>query len=234
MPALLVALLSSCGSDESPGDDGALTAAFKDLSAYEALKGTVKIAVEASSTSGLELLAGGQPVGSQAAPPHTFTWDTTKTPDGLVKLSLRQLGGQAPSVVDEVHVVVLNNGAEASYHNGVSSGSLAVPQTAGKNPHLSFTWTMPDDGVKEVLALLFWKESSFHMELSMGVGCCANTGTTGAKKRADAAPVVLTFRDTRELPLPVSTKWFVDASATNPGEVAGTKTWLFVKTYLLK
>lgn len=233
LPALLVALATGC-CDDGPIDGGAHMGAFKDLPAYKVFKGTVKIEVQASAASRLELLAGGKPVGSLTAPPHSFTWDTTKTPDGLVKLSLRQQDGQVPSVLDEVQVVVLNKGAEASYHKGASSGTLAVPQAGGKNPHLSFTWTMPDDGVREVLALLFWKDSSFHMELSMGVGCCANSGTTGAKKRADPAPVVVTFEDTKELPLPVSTKWFVDASATNPGEVAGKKTELFVKVYLLK
>ena len=59
--------------------------------------------------------------------------------DGLVKLSLREHGGQAPSVIEEVQVVVLNMGAEATYHKGVSSGTIAVPQAGGINPHLSFT-----------------------------------------------------------------------------------------------
>ena len=54
------------------------------------------------------------------------------------------------------------------------------------------------------------------------------------QNRADNAPAVATFEDTKELPLPVSTKWFVDTSATNPGDVAGKKTELLVNVYLLK
>ena len=232
MMLITAVLAAGCGDEE--GDGATRPATFSGLTAYGALKGTVKIAVEARGTPVLELLAGGSPVGKLPAPPYSFSWDTTKSPDGLVKLSLREHDGQGPAVVDEVTVVVLNRGSEALYHKEVSSGTLAVPQAGSDNPHVSFTWTMPDDGTKEVLALLFWKDNRFSMELSMGVGCCASSGTTGAKSQGATSPVVTSFVDTKELPLPVSLKWFVDASATNSGDLAGQKTDLSVKVYLLK
>jgi hypothetical protein len=228
---VVLVLVMGCGVDNE-GNSSKQSATIKALSAYDILKGTVKIEVEASATSRLELLVDGQSVETLSTPPHSFTWDTTSTPDGIVKLSLREHGGHGPS--DEVPVVVLNKGSEAPYFKGISSGTLAAPRAGGDTPHLSFTWTMPNDGTKEVLALLFWKDSSFRMEMSMGVGCCASSGRTGAKGRGDSAPVVVTFEDTKELPLPVSIKWFVDASATNSAEVASRMTDLFVKVYLLK
>ena len=174
-----VALLTGgCGDDGSGGD--IRPAVFRGLTAYGVLKGTVKIAVEAAGTPRLEVMAGGSSLGILSAPPYSFPWDTSKIPDGLIKLSLREHGGQEPKVVDDVTVVALNRGLEAPYHNGLSSGTLAVPQAGGKNPHMSFTWTMPDDGTRKVLALLFWKEISFHMELSMGVGCSGDDASIAA------------------------------------------------------
>ncbi len=229
---LAAAILTGCG-DEG-GGDSTHQAAFSSLVAYGVHKGTVKVEVEATGTPALELLAGGTSVGTLTARPYSFSWNTTKSSDGLVKLSLREQGSEGPTVADEVTVVVLNKGAEAAYHKGVCSGALAVPAAGGDNPHVSFTWTMPDDGTKEVLALLFWTDSSIHMELATGVGCCATSGTTGATGQAASPPAIATFVETKELPLPVSMKWFVDASAINPGEVAGKKTDLNVKVYLLK
>lgn len=223
-------LLAGCGGEDS----NTFSTAFKTLSAYDVLKGTVKIEVEVSTATGVELLANGQPVGTLSMPPYSFIWDTTKTPDGVVKLSLRAPEDKSPRGVVEVPVVVLNKGSEAKYLQGVSSGEIVIPEVGVDDTHVSFTWTMPAAGIKKVLALLFWKESSFNMEMSMGVGCCAKTGRTGAKNRGDTSPVMVTFQGTKEMPLPLSIKWFVDASATNPEALAGRKTDLFVKVYLLK
>lgn len=241
---LVVVIATNCSDGENEnevgadisviGDAGTPAAVFKNLSAYDVLKGKIKIEAEGVFATKLELMVGEKTVGTLSAPSFSFTWDTTTTQDGIVKLSLQAHGKKGNSITDEVQVIVLNKGTEASYLNGINSGEITIPKSGVDDTHVNFHWIMPNDGIQKVMALLFWGDKNFDMKMSIGVGCCASTGHVGADNRGKTAPVVVTYKAAGNMQIPASMKWFVDIVTTNASKVAGKKTSLYVKVYLLK
>lgn len=234
-------LMVSCGDDgAAPADpDGSVSAdttpavapsaEFKALTDYEGIQGTKEItATVSSSVDKLELLADDKVVAEATAAPFTISFDSTKAKDGVVKLKLKAYAGTKTAESDVVAVVIYNSGEKATWVDG-NSGTMTI-QT-GVDNHLKYHWIMPDS-IKQVIAVVFWKDTGYKMELAVGTGGCPHSGTTALSVKGDASPLHLVFGDGKSN-LTVC-QWFAHAGATNESELVGKSTVLTFEVYLLK
>lgn len=218
----------------SSGDASVATATFKALKAYSVVKGSATIEATVTGTpTKLELLVDGVAAASLTAAPWSFTWDSTKTSDGLRKLSLKATAGAGAKTSAEITVVVLNKGEEVTWLAG-NSGTVTVPSTGYVEQHLKFHWMM-GTGFKQAIGLLFFDNTSdgFNLELALGVGTCPHSGTTAKKLAGKTSPVVVIYPDAPGNALG-SGQWFAHVDLMNPKDVLGKNTPFNIKVYLLK
>lgn len=215
--------------DSGPAaDTGAPSAAFKGLDPYSVAKGELTIDTETTGDlTKVELLVDGKVVVSVTAAPFSLKWDTTKTQDGIRKLSLKAHGTAASATSDERPVVVLNNGEEATF---AEPSTMTMTITPGVDNHVKIHWTMPV-GIKKVISVLSWKNSEFKMEIAIGTGNCPHSGEKAADATSDTSPVVVEYGGTANL---ASVMWFTHAGATNEAELAGKSAEVTLKAFLLK
>jgi hypothetical protein len=235
-------MVVACG-DDTAAPDGAVapdsgvdtvaavapTAEFKALSAYDGIQGIKEITAEVSaSVDKLELLADDKAVAEATKAPFTISFDSSKVSDGVVKLKLKAHAGSKTAESDVIAVVVYNNGEKATWLAG-NSGTMTIK--SGMDNHLKYHWNMPDS-VKQVIAVLFWKEKGFKMELAVGTGTCPHSGTKALDIKGDDTPIHLVFGDGKTN-LTVC-QWFAHAGATNEPDMLDKSTLMTIEAYLLK
>jgi hypothetical protein len=179
----------------------------------------------------LELLVDGKLEATASAAPFSFSWDTSKRPDGIAKHSLKAyVGGTAVDGKDLLPVIVLNNGSEVSWKDG-NSGKVIVPASGYVDQHLKHHWTMPG-GVKKVIALLHWDVPGFKLELQIGVGECPDNGTTAAKAESEISPTVVEWGPASGT-IPANAMWFAHVQLMNSAKVLGKETPFSLKAFLI-
>lgn len=204
-------------------------AEFKALSAYDGIQGTKEITTTVSaSVDKLELLADDKAVAEATKAPFTISFDSTKVSDGVVKLKLKAYAGTKSAESDVIAVVIYNNGEKATWLAG-NSGTMTI--TSGMDNHLKYHWNMPDS-VKQVIAVLFWKEQGFKMELAVGTGTCPHSGTKAMDTKGNDSPIHLVFGDGKAN-LTIC-QWFAHAGATNEADMLDKSTEMRIEVYLLK
>jgi Bacterial Ig domain len=205
------------------------TAEFKALSAFDGIQGTKEItATVSASVDKLELLADDKAVAEVTKAPFSISFDSTKVSDGVVKLKLKAYAGTKSAESDAITVVIYNNGTKATWLAG-NSGTMTIK--SGMDNHLKYHWNMPDS-VKQVIAVLFWKDKSFKMELAVGTGTCPHSGTKAMDVKGDTSPLPLVFGDGKTN-LTVC-QWFAHAGATNEPDMLDKSTVMTIEAYLLK
>jgi hypothetical protein len=211
------------------GDASAPSASFSELEAYSAVIGTKEVKVEVKNADKVELLADGKVVATATAAPFTISWDTTKTSDGITKLTLKAYAGSASAESDELPVVVLNTGQEVTFDEG---GDQTMNIVAGVDNHVKVHWTMPND-IKKVIGVVFWDNAEFNnMEGAVGTGWCPHSGTKAADATSTTSPVVVEYSDPNGSKLG-TVQWFLHAGAVDETPLVGKSTKMTFVGYLL-
>ncbi len=211
-------------------DSGVATASFEALTPYSVYKGTAKIAVTVVGTpTKLELLVDDKVAASLTAAPWTFSWDTTKSADGVRALALQVNGDKGDGAVS---VIVLNQGETASWTDK-NTGTVIVPKSGYVEQHLKFHWNMPS-GVKQVITVLTWDKGGFEMELAIGVGECPDSGTTATSETGKTSPLAATYPDPAGSGSLGTGQWFAHVAPKNPEDVLGMSTKFSLQTYFIK
>jgi len=220
--AICVAAVAGCtdrSTTTAPPAEPAKTG-FKDLRDFDVVSGVWSVSVLGP---GLSLWADGKQVGQGALIP----WDTKRSKDGLVEISLRR-GAQS---LHRGRAVVLNNGGEVFFKNG-SSGKVEVPPTGYQHQHLRYHWEMAE-GARRVLAVLTWDKPGFDLELALGRGTCPHHGESVGDKHATSSPVVLTHEAPAGQTLPTG-QWFAHVRLMNEKQVSGKETAFSVRAYTMR
>lgn len=228
----LCALCGACSRTEtaagaSPGSASAAVA-FANLRDLDVVSGTVVVRVQPAPRGRVLLVAGGVVVASTAAPGVGLTWDSTRGPDGLVGLELReQPRGGSP--LARTRVVVVNRGAEVFFSDG-SGGKISVPPSGYEPQHLRYHFRM-SDGAKRMLAILTWERPGVELELAAGLGQCPHHGTTLARQTSARSPIVLDLAVPPDAP---PERWFCHVRLTNAERVLGTETPFSVRAFTFR
>ena len=241
--AIATALLLGCGDDggNATGDsqigqpDGGASvepsSSFKSLTQYDVAAGTFEVTTDtAAGVTKVELLADGKVVAEATAAPFSISWDTTATPDGVVKLSLKAHADAKNATSDEIPVVVLNNGEEVTFTEGSEQTVTIDPAL---DNHVKVHWTMPA-GVKTLIGVVFWDNREFKMELAMGTGNCPHSGQQACSISGESSPLMTAYPEGVATGTLGETLWFVHAGATNEADLAGKTCKFTFKAFLLK
>jgi hypothetical protein len=189
---------------------------------------SVKVKASAAVTK-VELLVDGSTVASSDSPPFTLTWDTTKAKDGLAKLKLKAYAASTSvEGAEELPVMVLNNGSEATFDEGADHTMTINPAA---DSHLKVHWTMPAN-VKKVIGLLTFDNASFKMRLDVGTGGCPHSGQTAATATSESSPAVVEF-DGKGSNLG-TVMWFLHAAAENEASLEGETCKTTFKAFLIE
>lgn len=220
---------SAASDGGTGGDASAASANFADLEEYVAMTGTEEVKVDAQNADKVELLADGKVVATADASPFTISWDTTKTPDGITKLTLKAYAGSVSAESAELPVVVLNTGQEVTFDEG---GEQTMNIIAGYDNHVKIHWTMPAD-IKKVIGVVSWDNPEFdNMEGAVGTGWCPHSGTKAADATATTSPVVVEYSDPNGAKL-AQVQWFLHAGAVDETPLVGKTTKMTFKGFLL-
>ncbi len=167
-------------------------ASFTNLNAYDVVSGPLEVKAEArAEVSKAALLANGEIVAETTGSPLIFKWDTSKFKDGLVELTLKASSPEGKPALARLPVVVVNQGSEVFFKNG-SNGKIVIPPTGAEPQHLRYHFNV-GEGIKKIIALLFWEMPDCEIEFALGQGTCPHHGKTKAKRTGRNSPIVLDF-----------------------------------------
>lgn len=218
-------------SDGTTADAAVPTATFKALEAYSGHQGTATLETEVNDVvTKIELLAGGTVVATADAAPFTLDWDTTQSDDGMVNLSLKAYADAETATSEEVPVVVYNNGETATFIGGSDAATMEIDASGVGDFHIKWHWMMPE-GIKRVIAVAFWDNPAFEMDLALGMGTCPHSGTEAARTDSATSPVLNDYDPGNQLSVD---QWFAHVGATNESDLAGESTDMTIKVFLLK
>lgn len=150
---------------------------------YTVLKGSVNLEVDAYDESGVtkvELFVGNQTksVVTSKTSPFTLKWDTSKIPDGLVSIFLRETNSKKKTIDSKpIPVIILNTGKEVQFTNG-NTGNLEVP-LSGEFSSAKHYWEN-SAGFKRIITVVEWQyqanQQTLPFELTIGNGRCPMLG----------------------------------------------------------
>jgi len=120
-------------------------------------------------------------------------WDTLTVADGPAELTAEAVdaAGNVTTLVRPVAVV--NDGTITAFYDGTGSGLYAIPADwADLDLHQKFHFDMPA-GTTEVMAIGQWFDTSWEMELDLGIGFCPHSGVTQIEQINGGGQIVLHY-----------------------------------------
>lgn len=205
---------------EAPGVTGP---SFQNLKELDVVSGNYTVKLTGSG----KVLAGGAEVGTASKAPYAVSWDTSKSPDGIVEVELK-----AGAQTIKRRVVVLNSGGEVFFKNG-SSGKIVVPPTGYEHQHLRYHFDMTD-GTKRVVAVLsFDDKPGFDLELALGHGMCPHHGKQVVGVHSTSSPIVAHYTVPAGETV-TKGQWFAHVRLMNADKVLGKETAFSIKAFVLK
>ena len=173
------------GEQDTGDDTEAPTVSIETLTAFTGVSGTAQITVTAEdnvAVAQVELLVNEDVVGSLTETPFVFEWDTTRSNDGPVDLSVSATDTAGNSATSEVvRVVIVNDGKEVlDLEEGSQSTMVIPPDYDGtQETHIKRHFT-PLENYVRVLCVAMWENpvggTAWNMKAEMGTGTCPHSG----------------------------------------------------------
>lgn len=223
------------GKDAEPPE-----VALLGLESYQAVRGIEQLEVQAVDNVAvvkLELLVNEELASERKEKPFAFSWDTTKSSDGPVNLTVRatdEAGNVASS--DLVRVVIVNGGVEIrDFEEGpVATMTIPADYDGTQETHVKHHF-IPEADFTRALCVALWENpvggTPWNLTAEMGTGTCPHSGVafegsaqseTGAVE-FDAIPAEGVAKDVRH---------FCHVGAENAGEHLGEQLEITYKVFL--